>query len=150
MLTPSLEDYLEELYALSITGALGRPKDLSDRLSVSMPSVTKALQRLDNLGYIVYEAYGNIRLTDKGTEVGRYLFQRNKILKKFLTLLDIDCDIDAEVESMEHYISPVVLLGIKNLIKEEIDSDLSLQTMKELDTLKQIRRFGGKRTKLTS
>ena len=40
MLTPSLEDYLEEIYRFSLSLDTVRVTDISNRLKVAMPSVT--------------------------------------------------------------------------------------------------------------
>jgi len=66
MLSPSLEDYLEELYRLSITNKEIRIKDIAKLLGVSMPSVVKGLKKLNDLKYIDYIPYQTIKLLDKG------------------------------------------------------------------------------------
>ena len=65
MLTPSLEDYLEEIYRFSLSLDTVRVTDISKRLKVALPSVTKALYKLRDESYIKYERYGEIKLTDQ-------------------------------------------------------------------------------------
>ncbi len=105
MLSPSLEDYLEEVYRFSITQDVVRVSDISHKLNFALPSVSKALGKLRAMGYISYQKYGFISLTDKGRQTGSYLVKRNQVLQGFLVLLRAPCDVAAEAEAMEHYLS---------------------------------------------
>lgn len=105
MLSPSLEDYLEEVYRFSVTQSVVRVSDVSHKLNFALPSVSKALGKLRARGYITYPKYGFISLTDKGKEMGSYLVERNQVLQDFLMLLRAPCDVAAEAEAMEHYLS---------------------------------------------
>lgn len=115
-LTPSLEDYLEELYRFSLYTDTVRVTDLSIKLGVSMPSVNKALHKLKNLQYISYERYGEITLTEKGNKLGDFLVKRNQLLQEFLLLINTDCDIAAEAEAMEHYLSEATIRSIQAMV----------------------------------
>lgn len=115
-LTPSLEDYLEELYRFSLYTDTVRVTDLSVKLSVSMPSVTKALHKLKDGQYISYERYGEISLTEKGKELGEFLVKRNQLLKEFLILIKTNCNIEAEAEAMEHYLSEATIRSIQAIV----------------------------------
>ncbi len=116
MLTPSLEDYLEEIYRFSLSLDTVRVTDISNRLKVALPSVTKALYRLRDESYINYERYGEIRLTDKGKEFGNYLVTRNQLLQEFLALICSNCNFAAEAEAMEHYLSTATIEAIKTFV----------------------------------
>lgn len=115
-LTPSLEDYLEELYRFSLCTDTVRVTDLSVKLGVSMPSVTKALHKLKNGQYISYERYGEITLTEKGNILGNFLVKRNQLLKEFLILIKTNCNIEAEAEAMEHYLSEATIRSIQAIV----------------------------------
>lgn len=116
MLTPSLEDYLEEIYRFSLSLDIVRVTDISNRLKVALPSVTKALYKLRDESYIKYERYGEIILTDKGKEIGYYLVARNQLLQEFLALICSKCNFVAEAEAMEHYLSTATIDAIKTLV----------------------------------
>jgi len=105
VLSPSLEDYLEELYRFSLTQNSVRVTDISLKLKVSLPSVTKALRKLRQEQCIVHQRYGVIELTDKGKQIGRFLVDRNRLLQDFFILIHADCDVGAEAEAIEHYLS---------------------------------------------
>ena len=115
MLSPSLEDYLEEIYRLSLSAGTVRVTDISRKLRVSTPSVTKALRRLISKGYITHQRYGLIGVTESGKKMGTFLIERNQTLQEFLMLIRANCDIPAEAESIEHYLSNSTIDSLKSL-----------------------------------
>ncbi|CAH2214731.1 metal-dependent transcriptional regulator [Tepidibacter aestuarii] len=132
MLSPSLEDYLEEAYRLSLYNEEIRVKDIARCLNFSMPSVVKGLKKLDELGYIRYKPYQKIKLLDKGKRKGKFLVDRNSILKQFITIIGAECDIDQEAEAMEHYFSIETIKSIEKLIvvlKENEDIAKKIQDL---------------------
>lgn len=116
MLSPSLEDYLEEIYRFSLENNVVRVTDISKKLGVSLPSVSKALHKLNNQGYINYRRYGEIVLTDQGCHKGTYLVERNQLLQEFLSMIQTQCDIPAETEAIEHYISDSTIHSLRRLV----------------------------------
>ena len=116
ILTPSLEDYLEEVYRFSLSSDSVRVTDLSQKLAVSLPSVTKALHKLKDGEFISYQRYGEIILTEKGKQLGDFLVKRNQLLQEFLVLIQTDCDIEAEAEAMEHYLSDATIRSIQAIV----------------------------------
>ncbi|SHH31654.1 metal-dependent transcriptional regulator [Thermosipho atlanticus] len=65
-LTPTLENYLVTIYKLSKKDGITRVSDVAKSKDVSYPSVTTAVKKLVDLGYIEHERYGFIKLTRKG------------------------------------------------------------------------------------
>lgn len=117
MLSPSLEDYLEEIYRFSMQQETVRVTDIGRKLNVAMPSVSKALRKLKAQNYIAYERYGLINLTEKGQETGNYLVNRNQIIQDLLTLLGVDCCVAAEAEAIEHYLSVSTIGTFQRLVE---------------------------------
>ncbi|SHE48607.1 iron (metal) dependent repressor, DtxR family [Desulforamulus putei DSM 12395] len=117
MLSPSLEDYLEEIYRLSRSGEAVRVTDIAACLNVSLPSVTRALQKLNESQHIHYRPYKDIVLTEKGKQLGHFLVERNRFIREFLRLIGSQCDVAAEAEAMEHYLSLPTLTAIINFVK---------------------------------
>ena len=64
--TDRMEDYLEVIYELVEQKGYATTVDISTYLNVSSPSVTKMMQKLDETGYLKYEKYRGIRLTNEG------------------------------------------------------------------------------------
>src|SRR6056297_3134058 len=104
MLTPSLEDYLEEIYRFSNELGFIRITDIANKLDVSLPSVNKAVKTLSEMGYLQYIPYKNIDLTEKGAVMGKFLVARNKTLQQFLEVIGSNCNKEAEAEAIEHYL----------------------------------------------
>ena len=56
------------IYRRTRSGELLKPADLAKELSVSPSAITKNVQRLACLGFVTYEPYGKIQLTDLGAK----------------------------------------------------------------------------------
>ncbi|MFZ5595505.1 MAG: metal-dependent transcriptional regulator [Bacillota bacterium] len=117
MLSPSLEDYLEEIFRIEQSGETIRVTDIAACLGVSLPSVTSALKKLAENNYIIYRPYKEILLTEKGRALGSFLVERNMIIRNFLQLIGSECDIAAEAEAMEHYLSLPTLAAITGFVR---------------------------------
>lgn len=141
MLSPSLEDYLEEIYRFSLFLDNVRVTDISNRLKVALPSVTKALYKLRDQSYIKYERYGEIKLTDQGKEYGLYLVTRNQLLQEFLALICSKCNFAAEAEAMEHYLSMATIDAIRNLVEFMKDNPAWQQAFNDFMEQKQGKKY---------
>jgi len=82
-LTGSLEDYLETIYLLIRDRKVARVKDIAQARDVKMSSVTPAMHRLAELGFVVYRQREFIELTEKGEEVARKTMARHDLLVRF-------------------------------------------------------------------
>ena len=63
-LSQSLEDYLEIIYKKIKENKKVKAVDISRQLNVSRASVTEALNKLAEKGYINYEKYGDILINE--------------------------------------------------------------------------------------
>ncbi|OGO79390.1 MAG: hypothetical protein A2Y23_06030 [Clostridiales bacterium GWB2_37_7] len=116
MLSPSLEDYLEEIYNLSFLKIKIRVSEIAKRLNVSSPSTVRALKKLNDEDFLTYSKYTEIKLTEKGMRLGELLVRRNTILQDFLKIIGSDCDTAEEAEAMEHYLCSSTISAIETLI----------------------------------
>ena len=66
----SAENYLEAILALSEHGAV-RSIDVAQQLSVSKPSVSRAMSLLRENGYVLMDKDGFLTLTDTGLEIAQ-------------------------------------------------------------------------------
>ncbi len=82
-LSASLEDYLEIIYNCNWLKTQIRAVDISKQLKISRASVTEALKKLAEKGYINYERYEAISLTDKGEEIAKNISTKHKLLQSF-------------------------------------------------------------------
>ncbi|HHX77868.1 MAG TPA: DtxR family transcriptional regulator [Firmicutes bacterium] len=105
VLTPSMEDYLEMAYRLSLRKEFVRISDLAEALNVQPSSATKMVQKLADMGFFKYEKYGVIEFTDIGNETGRYLLKRHETIENFLYLIGVRQCLLEDTEKIEHNIS---------------------------------------------
>ncbi|MFT9497836.1 metal-dependent transcriptional regulator [Anaerosolibacter sp.] len=137
MLSPSLEDYLEEVYQLSQQKKEIRVRDIAEKLNVSSPSVVKALRKLNKENYVQYKRYEGIHMTEEGKKLGKLLVKRNSILQEFLFVINSNCDTAVEAEAMEHYLSPPTIAAIERLVDfMRSDKEVMEQFMNFSDTEK--------------
>lgn len=115
-LTESMEDYLEMFYRIVEQQGYIRFSTLSAAINVQPSSVTRMLQKLHNAGYITYEKYHNIALTNNGLVYGRFLVWRDETLKRFFGLFGGEYGIAEQVEGVEHYITPATMRIFQMLI----------------------------------
>lgn len=118
MLSPSMEDYIEMIYRLSNEMDNVRVNDLSEALNVQPPSTTKMIKRLFADGYVNYEKYGYVILTEKGNEIGKYLLFRHKTIYNFLELIGVKENLLEQTEKIEHAINEEILDRISELIEK--------------------------------
>ncbi|MBQ7220963.1 MAG: metal-dependent transcriptional regulator [Synergistaceae bacterium] len=106
MLSPRIEDYLEELFLLESTGRKVTVTDLADRLKITKGTVTATIQKMVELELVNHERYGTLHLTDAGRRKGMTVFHRHEGFRAFFhELLGLDRDHSSEMAcSMEHYI----------------------------------------------
>jgi len=107
LLTTSMEDYLETMLQLFIEKKGIRVSDIAERMEVSKPSVTGALQVLARQGLVNHDPYDVISLTAKGENAARGILRRHAILKRFLHDILAIPETDAETTAcgLEHAIS---------------------------------------------
>lgn len=106
MPTPSMEDYIEQIYILIETKGYARVSDIAEELEVHPSSVTKMVQKLDKDDYVNYEKYRGFVLSPKGKKIGERLLYRHDLLEKFLEVIGVDKEnIYNDVEGIEHHLS---------------------------------------------
>ncbi len=105
MPTPSMEDYIEQIYLLIENKGYARVSDIAEALEVHPSSVTKMVQKLDRDSYLVYERYRGLSLTPKGEKIGKRLVDRHDLLEKFLEIIGVkEENIYDDVEGIEHHL----------------------------------------------
>lgn len=131
-LTESMEDYLEMFFRIVANQGYIRPVDLSKAINVKPSSVTRMIQKLDETGFITYAKYRNIALTEIGMNYGRFLVWRDETLKEFLQLSKDNVSVEEQVEGIEHYMTPVTMRFIRNIILYFKDDE---SRMRELERI---------------
>ena len=115
--TATREDYLEIISELVDLKGYATTLDISRYMNVSPPSVTKMLQKLDEGGYLEYEKYHGINLTDKGKQTANTIRQKHGILLDFFEILGVGIDIaNQDIEGIEHHLNPKTIRQLRKFI----------------------------------
>ena len=115
------EDYLEAILVQEIRHDSDkvRSTDIARHLGVSRPSVSRAMSILKAEGYVEMETYGDVRLTAKGRAVAEEVYDRHRMLTRFLRdILGVDREI-AEHDAclIEHDISSQSMQKLTEFIR---------------------------------
>jgi Mn-dependent DtxR family transcriptional regulator len=103
----SAEDYLERIHELIEEKGYARVVDIASSLKIKQASVTSMVQKLAEAGYLKYEKYRGLIMTERGVDVAQRIRTRHETLSRFLSLLGIDDESQRrDIEGMEHHLSP--------------------------------------------
>ena len=118
-LSEASEDYLERISELLSEKGYARVSDMAERLAIKPASVTKMVQKLEQMGYIKREPYRGFTLTILGQKVGKRISHRHLILKEFLTLLGVSGKaMQKDIEGLEHHLSDESVKGLERMIAQ--------------------------------
>ena len=92
----SAENYLETILVLKERKGLVRSIDIANELEFSKPSVSIAMRNLRENGYVSVDAGGFITLLPAGQEIAERIYERHRLLTKWLTGLGVDPAIASE------------------------------------------------------
>ena len=106
VLTPSLEDYLEAVYIISLKKKVVRVKDLMNYFNYKVSSINHALKILKDKNLVIHEKYGYIEISGKGLSMAKKLYDKHKnITKFFINILGVDAKIaEEDACAIEHYL----------------------------------------------
>jgi len=82
--TEQMQEYLETIYRLEEEGTVARTGEIAKHLNVAPPSVTDMVQKLERAGFITYEPYKGVGLTETGRAIGRRQLEKHRIMQAFL------------------------------------------------------------------
>lgn len=110
----SAEDYLEAILILRERQGSVRSIDIVHQLELTKPSVSVAMKRFRENGYIEMDADGFITLLPPGEEIAQRIYDRHKLLTKFLVALGVSEETAAaDACKMEHDLSDETFEKIK-------------------------------------
>jgi DtxR family Mn-dependent transcriptional regulator len=118
-LTPSLEDYLEAMWALSLKDKVMRVRDIAASLGVTTPSVVGAIKALVAKNLARHERYGYVELTEQGKIKAREVEERHRLLFSLLhDFLGVDHRVAyQEACKIEHHLSEESVGRIRQFIQ---------------------------------
>ena len=109
----SAEDYLETI--LMLTQRMGRVRsiDVVNELGYTKASVSIAMKKLRENGYITMDRVGFITLTDSGMAIAASMLDRHHTLTRFLITLGVDPKVaEEDACKIEHDISDETFAAI--------------------------------------
>ncbi len=117
MVATRTEQYLETIYAIVQKKGYARVKDVSQSLGVGLSAVSEMFKKLDEEGYVNYEKYGGVTLTDNGKKLAIKLSEKHKTLREFLIILGIDEKMaDEEACEIEHVVKRETMERLTNFV----------------------------------
>ena len=121
----SAEDYLETMLILQEKYGYIRSIDIAKHLGVTKPSVSYAVKRLKESGYINMESNGPITLAPAGLKIAKRIYERHKALTAFLVKLGVSEE-QAEEDAckIEHVLSHETYVAICDHVNEGTDEKL--------------------------
>lgn len=102
----SAEDYLEAILMLQERQGSVRSVDVAGELEFSKASVSVAMKKLRENGYVVVDKNGFLSLTPAGEKIATHIYDRHKTLTDFFIRLGVDPDTAArDACKVEHDLS---------------------------------------------
>lgn len=86
----SAEDYLEAILVLKERLGMVRSIDIVNEKQYTKPSVSVAMKKLRENGYIEMSREGYITLTPAGYEIASSIYNRHKLLTQFFIMLGVN------------------------------------------------------------
>ena len=86
----SAENYLETILVLSQKNAAVRSIDIANEMNFTKASISIAMKRLREDGYINMDDDRMITLTPKGKDIASMVYERHQIIAKILIALGVD------------------------------------------------------------
>ena len=100
------ENYLEMILRLQEKKGSVRSIDIANEMNFSKPSVSVAMKKLRENGYINMDLNGHITLTEAGREVAERIYERHTVITNILMALGVDRETaQADACKIEHDIS---------------------------------------------
>ena len=118
MPSQTAEDYLERIHELIEQKGYARVVDIASSLKVKQASVTSMVQKLAEAGYLKYEKYRGLILTEQGRGVAREIQSRHETLSRFFSLFGLDPETQRQdIEGIEHHLSPDTVQILSDLAR---------------------------------
>lgn len=139
-LSSNMEDYMETIAILADKKKVVRVKDIAKSLNIKMPSVTSALQKLNEKGLIIYEKYGYVDLTEEGRIIADRIYQKHSCLSAFFkTVLKMDSsESNSNACKIEHHLSPEACSKLYKLLEfYNYEKSRKKQWVRELEQILQ-------------
>lgn len=115
----SAEDYLESILIIQEQSGQVRSIDVVNKLGYSKPSVSIAMKKPRESGFITMGGDGTILLTDSGLEIASRIYRRHKILTRLFERMGVSPE-QAAIDAckVEHDLSEETFTRICSYVEE--------------------------------
>ena len=115
----SAEDYLESILVLKERSGIVHSIDIVNELGYSKPSVSIAMKKLRENGYISMSPDGSITLNESGLAIASRVYDRHKTITRLFVLLGVSPDAAAEDAcKVEHDLSDETFGKIRQFVEQ--------------------------------
>ncbi|MEL7148546.1 MAG: metal-dependent transcriptional regulator [Bacteroidota bacterium] len=84
MASPVVENYLKALFNLANARGEVNISDLSSNLKVSKPTVNSMVKTLQQKGWVIYEKYKPLKITEQGRKAAALIIRKHRLTEMFL------------------------------------------------------------------
>jgi Mn-dependent DtxR family transcriptional regulator len=113
------QDYLEAIEELIERKGYAKVVEIAERLNLKGSSVTRMIQKLARNGFLKYEKYRGITMTEAGRRTAIEMKQCHQLLRNFLITVGVDPKTaDDDAEGMEHHVSKKTLACLEKWLEK--------------------------------
>ena len=117
----SSENYLEAILMIREEKGRVRSIDVANKLGFTKPSISRAMSLLRENGYIDIGDDGHITLTKSGEEIAERIYERHRLLTRWLVYLGVsESSASEDACRLEHDVSQETFDKLKEHILSEI------------------------------
>ena len=84
MISQTEENYLKALYSLTYLKGDATVNEISKRLDIKMPTVNSMMKKLADKGFVHYESYKPLRLTEEGKKEAALIIRKHRLTEMYL------------------------------------------------------------------
>lgn len=115
----SAEDYFETIYVLKKRNGSVRAIDIVNEMGFSKPTVSVAMKKFRENGFVTVDSDGKIELTKQGQFIAEKTFEKHTVIAEALMLIGVSEDTAYEDSCrLEHCISDESFSAIKSYIEK--------------------------------
>ena len=115
----SAEDYFETIYMLKKKNGSVRAIDVVNELGFSKPTVSVAMKKFRENGFVTVDDAGQIELTAAGLAIAKKTFEKHTVISEMLMMLGVPEEIALEDACrMEHGLSEESFAAVKAYLEK--------------------------------
>ena len=116
----SAEDYFEMIYMIKKKKGSVRAIDIANEMGFSKPTVSVAMKKFRENGYVTVDAAGNISLTEDGLAIAENIYEKHMVLAKMLMMLGVSESVAYnDACRIEHCLSEESFSAIKKHLADQ-------------------------------